>query len=174
MAEVVRNGHGKNSPECSTGFHKGLKKMSARVPSDRRSMGQAFKRNYQAAQTLTEYTRPRLMLLFYAAEAGLKAICMHEHTLKDSEDLGEYMNQNYRKKDGHDLEILITIANINATDIVDCPGNFPIMYNGRGLSFRPFKIHEAARYGVKVCPQFRNQIETWLESICQVLNRRLG
>lgn len=148
--------------------------MSKRVPSDDSAMRLAFKRHYEAAQMLAEHRRSRLLLLFYAAEVGLKAVCMRDIPVVNSDDLIQHLKDNFGIKDGHDLMKLIAAANIPATDVAGAPNSFSVDDAGTQRLFSESKIHEATRYGAKVCPNYLSQMEQWLSTVCQVVKQRLG
>ena len=134
----------------------------------------AFGRHYEAAHALGTHRRSRLLLFFYAAEVGLKAICMRDCSLANSDDLLHYLKMTYNKRDGHDLMTLIDAAKIPATDVAGGPANFTVDGVENGRSFPEYRIHEASRYGAKVCPTYLSQIEEWLNDVCQVVKHRLG
>lgn len=146
----------------------------ASIPTDQLGMRLAFNRHYAAAHVIQSPHRSRLLLLFYAAETGLKAVYMREKSLNDSNDLFSHLKTFYNTRDGHDLHRLIDGANISSADVAGAPGSFNINYNGSVLSINECKIHEAARYGNKICPNYLTQIELWLETICQVVRDRLS
>jgi len=72
--------------------------------------------------------------------------------------------------DLHNLEQLCLAAGLYPVDV----GNAPPSFTSSGISFKPYKLHEAARYGVKIADVYVTVVEQWLESILQAIDIRMA
>ena len=85
------------------------------------------------------------LLLFYAAECGLKSVYMIRNNLKVTEEARGPADS--ARSFSHDLRKLIQALNISRASIKPTP---PIVIDWSGLHGHPALLHEAWRYGVKV------------------------
>lgn len=114
------------------------------------------------------------MALFYAAECGLKFIFMKDNNVRLASELksriADFLNRNRRDIDLHDIEMLCEAVKILAVDTGPVPGNFVLT---NASPHEPFRIHEAARYGVKLPCSYVTQVENWLRNVNDAVHNRL-
>jgi hypothetical protein len=106
------------------------------------------------------------LLLFYAAECGLKALWLSRNKLRTSEDFPEDA-----KSRGHDLMLwfkkLKLPANLRPTLMEFRPRR------GRSERHHLSEVHQAWRYGVALDAQDEGKLVTWLQALCQRLKQEL-
>lgn len=141
----------------------------ARVPSDLSDMKRAFMSHNLASNTANIPRRAKLMALCYAAECGLKTILMSAHGLNSAMDLQPILRAKYAKPDLHDIELLCNEASILPADVGLAPGPFLIA----GTGFEVYKVHEAARYGVKLPDVYLIDVESWLTKVASAISPRI-
>jgi hypothetical protein len=98
------------------------------------------------------------LLLFYAAECGLKHVYMSRNNLKDtSEERGSAVSA---RSYGHDLKRLVTALNIPRASI----GNAPAIVFRRSQDRGEVSVlHQAWRYGVEI--DATDELYKWLQTI---------
>jgi hypothetical protein len=101
---------------------------------------------------------PAHLLLFYAAECGLKYVHLRRNKFRTTEQLGDI---------DHDLSLLIKNLNLSASAI----GGVPALRLSRGEneSCPPSSAHQAWRYGVRIDAADEAKFVTWLQKICEVV-----
>ena len=141
----------------------------ARVPSDLRDMKRAFISHNLASTVMDVPRRAKVMALCYAAECGLKTILMNTFGVNNAMDLQPILKARYAKPDLHDIELLCAEASILPTDVGVAPGPFLVA----GTGFEVYKVHEAARYGVKLPDAYLVDVEDWLTKIANAISLRI-
>lgn len=72
--------------------------------------------------------------------------------------------------DLHNIEQLCLAAGLLPVDVGSTPHSFAV----NGDTFPPYKLHEAARYGVKIADGYLINVEQWLETILQAIDTRMA
>ncbi|HXP86947.1 MAG TPA: hypothetical protein VN841_19615 [Bryobacteraceae bacterium] len=103
---------------------------------------------------------PAHLLLFYAAECGLKYVHLRRNNFRTTEQLRDA---------NHDLNLLIKDLNLSASAI----GGAPALRLSRGEdeSCPPASAHQAWRYGVRIDATDEARFVAWLQRICEVVVR---
>ena len=103
---------------------------------------------------------PAHLLLFYAAECGLKYVHLRRNNFRTTEQLGNI---------DHDLSLLIKNLSLSASAI----GGVPALHLSRDKneSCPPSSAHQAWRYGVRIDGGDEARFVTWLQRICDVVVR---
>jgi hypothetical protein len=101
---------------------------------------------------------PAHLLLFYAAECGLKYAQLRRNNLLTTERLSEL---------DHDLVGLIKNLNLPASALGALP---PLRLSRNQRETCPMSgTHQAWRYGVRINAEDEARFVTWLERICEVV-----
>lgn len=100
------------------------------------------------------------LLLFYAAECGLKAIYMLRNNLKTTDEVRG--NALSARSYGHNIRNLIQALNISRASIRACP---QIVIKRTGQVGDPAILHEAWRYGEKI--HHTSAVCEWLTSLIE-------
>ena len=108
------------------------------------------------------------ILLFYAAECGLKAIYMSRNNLRMASDTNSVAVR-AASDFGHHLDELIRQLKISTADVPHTPGKIT-MSNGQLLSVG--QVHEAWRYGGKISEEDR--VLQWLEGALKYAMKELS
>ncbi len=104
------------------------------------------------------------LLLFYAAECGLKAVYMLQNNLKyTNEERGIAKSA---RSFSHDIVALIHALNISRASVQPTPAVVTVRL---GLNGTPTVLHEAWRYGEKI--QGTDAIYDWLKSLLEWCRR---
>lgn len=142
------------------------------VPSDSLDIKRAFQRHRSSFQLAELPRRPKLVSLFYAAECGLKYLIMMSRSLATTADLRGSLvaTLGLPRVDLHNIEQLCLAANLLPVDVGPAPASFQI----NGTDFPPYKMHEAARYGVKIPESYVSGVEGWLEKVVAEVEARLA
>ncbi len=103
---------------------------------------------------------PAHLLLFYAAECGLKYVKLRRSKLLTTERLGDL---------DHDLSTLIKNLHLPASVL----GGAPALRLSRDQneSCPPSSAHQAWRYGVQINADDEAKFVTWLQKICDAVVR---
>lgn len=115
------------------------------------------------------------LLLFYAAEVGLKALIAKKNGLANSEDVLVLVQDHADKKDrpslGHRIDILCDCAKLDGLEKGSMPdGQFTV----RNTTCAAHQIHEAWRYGAPVEPAtYAQQMIAWLLHVVGVVKEKL-
>lgn len=146
----------------------------AQVSSDPVDIKRAFQRHRLSFGIPGLQRRPKLVSLFYAAECGLKYLIMMSQSLSSTDGLRSVLTGmlGLPKKDIdlHNIEQLCVAASILPVDIGQAPQSFTL----GAIAFAPYKIHEAARYGVKISDPYLSSIEKWLEDIVAAVDGQIS
>jgi len=110
------------------------------------------------AVATTNQGPPAHLLLFYAAECGLRYVQLRRSSLRNTERLGEL---------DHDLVGLIKTLNLPLSALGELPS---LRFSRRrGESCSPSDAHSAWRYGVRIDADDEAKFLTWLQRICDVV-----
>jgi hypothetical protein len=111
-----------------------------------------------SAAAKTNQGPPAHLLLFYAAECGLKYAQLRRNNLPTTERLREL---------DHDLVALIKSLNLPASAL-GAPPTLHLSRNQRE-SCATSGAHQAWRYGVRINAEDEARFVTWLQKICEVV-----
>ncbi|QCI98842.1 hypothetical protein [Agrobacterium larrymoorei] len=146
----------------------------AQVSSDSVDVRRAFQRHRLASGVTGVPRRSRFVSLFYATECGLKYLLMTAGSLATTGDLKTALTASLglpkRDIDLHNIEQLCQAAGLLPVDI----GTSPLSFTVNGTAFPPYKLHEAARYGVKIADVYVVNVELWLENILDAVETRMA
>ena len=106
------------------------------------------------------------LLLFYAAECGLKSLYLNENNLTKTDRI---QDQAMLSQYGHDLSTWVKQVNTYPNKIEPAP-HFHIE-DGSNLDIS--KAHQAWRYGVKIKSQDEQNIVKWLENLCNWIKENI-
>jgi hypothetical protein len=134
------------------------------VNSDTYDLARAFARHLSTSVVQNACRRSRLMALFYAAECGLKFLYMDDGDVTTTKELKTKLAEEIGKKkneiDLHDIEMLCQV-----TSVVPADTGTPPPFTVGASSHETFRIHEAARYGVKLPDVYLTEVEIWLSKV---------
>ena len=100
------------------------------------------------------------LLLFYAAECGLKSVYMIQNNLKVTDEArGAAVSA---RSFSHNIGLLIQALNISRASIKPIP---PVVIDRLGQTGSPSELHEAWRYGEKI--RDTHTICIWLTSLVE-------
>jgi len=105
---------------------------------------------------------PAYLLLFYAAECGLKSVYLRTNNFMTTERLIDF---------DHDLGILIKNLKLSATEIGGATSLR--LSRDKNESCPPASAHQAWRYGVRINTADEDTFVEWLKRICEVIEKRL-
>ena len=145
----------------------------AQVPSNQNDIRRAYQRHSFASRVTDLPRRSRFVSLFYAAECGLKYIIMSSNNVQSTNALRNSIiglpAMSGQTIDLHNIEQLCLSANFLPVDVGNAPSSFTV----NGTTFAPYKLHEAARYGVKIADPYLGTAEEWLQNIIQAISERI-
>jgi hypothetical protein len=120
----------------------------------------AAHRNLSAASTRSQGS-PAYLLLFYAAECGLKYAQMKRSKLITTAQLD--------KTPGHDLSALIKELRIPAT-VLGIPPTLRLSRHQRPICAQS-EAHQAWRYGVGIEADDEARFVVWLKQVCEFVQK---
>lgn len=137
---------------------KGQKKKqgSKMVAADVRGLKKAFnahKAASQQTQGISSY-----LLLFYAAECGMKSVWLKRNNLTTTNDIAD---STMLSQDGHNLNRWKKELKISAS--IGNPPAFSLARGGADLEVA--KAHQAWRYGIRMNADKEEELVEWLEKI---------
>ena len=101
---------------------------------------------------------PAHLLLFYAAECGLKYVHLRRNNFRTTEKLGDV---------DHDLSLLVKNLKLSASEIGGAPALR--LSHRQNESCPASSAHQAWRYGVGIDATDEARFVTWLQRICEVV-----
>jgi len=108
------------------------------------------------------------LLLFYAAECGIKSIWLREKNLKATDDIDA---KDKISKHGHNLAEWQKELKMPANQVKQTP-HFDLAKGGSSLDIS--KAHEAWRYNISIKPQDQKALVEWLESLCDWIKEKIN
>ena len=102
-------------------------------------------------------TESHSLLLFYAAECGLKAAWLHRNRKLTSDDFPDSLTSR-----SHDLSMWLKELRVGAR--MGVPPTLRLARDNHSLHIS--QVHEAWRYGVRVRLEDEASLRTWLERVC--------
>jgi hypothetical protein len=113
------------------------------------------------------------MASFYAAECGLKCLFMRMENLGTTEELRNriagHLGIGRNSVNMHDIEQLCQAVSVLPVDTGPTPPAFMMAVE----PYHVYRIHEAARYGVKLPDSYLTTAETWLSRINDAIASRM-
>ncbi|MEG4290311.1 hypothetical protein Q5692_17515 [Microcoleus sp. C2C3] len=145
---------------------KGQKKKqgSKMVAADVRGLKNAFnahKAASQQTQGISSY-----LLLFYAAECGMKCVWLKQNNLRTTNDIAD---STLLSPDGHNLNRWKKELRISAS-IGNAPA-FSLAFSGADLEVA--KAHQVWRYGIGMNPAKEQQLVEWLKKIYNWIKKEI-
>ncbi|MEZ2277629.1 MAG: hypothetical protein ACBR12_12035 [Microcoleus sp.] len=129
---------------------------SKMLAADVRGLKQAFNAHKVASQKTTGISS--YLLLFYAAECGMKSVWLKRNNLRTTNDIAD---STLLSRDGHNLNTWKKKLRISASI-----GNAPAFSLARGgADLEVAKAHEAWRYGIQMNADQEKELVEWLEKI---------
>ncbi len=140
------------------------------VNSDTEDLARAYARHMSTAAIKNACRRSRIMALFYAAECGLKFLYIQDSGLQTTNDIRTKIKEQIGpvRIDLHDIELLCELNSVIPSDT----GN-PPNFTAGGQDHPLYRIHEAARYGVKLPHFYLTDVEVWLEKVNLEVGNRM-
>lgn len=115
----------------------------------------AFQLHHGAANS--GVTESHSLLLFYAAECGLKAVWLRRNNKKTSDEFPKDMQDR-----GHDLALWLKELRVGARI-----GPAPTLRLRDNSAVHVSQAHEAWRYGVRLRPEDESGLRSWLIGVCK-------
>jgi hypothetical protein len=129
---------------------------SKMVAADVRGLKQAFNAHKVASQETKGISS--YLLLFYAAECGMKSVWLKRNNLRTTNDIAD---STLLSPDGHNLNRWKKELRISASI-----GNAPAFSLARGgADLEVAKAHQAWRYGIRMNADKEKELVEWLEKI---------
>ena len=129
---------------------------SKMVSADVRGLKQAFNAHKVASQETKGISS--YLLLFYAAECGMKSVWLKRNNLRTTNDIAD---STLLSPDGHNLNRWKKGLRISASI-----GNAPAFsLAGGGADLEVAKAHQAWRYGIRMNADKEKELVEWLEKI---------
>lgn len=129
---------------------------------------QSFHAHVQVVQAQSNKSGSSHLLMFYAAECGLKSIWLRRNNLTGTDRI---QDQTLLTKDGHNFAIWIKKLRIPPT-IGDKIPDFRLARGGS--SWDVGKAHQAWRYGVRMNSQDEKAVVEWLENLCSWIKENIN
>jgi hypothetical protein len=108
-------------------------------------------------------SKSMLLLLFYAAECGLKWMWLVNNNLKTTSEMERLFPGR-----GHDLQAWVKVLGLSPRDVPRLP-SIKLARDGSSISIE--LVHQAWRYGIGLVPLDEQAIESWLLAVCNRVKR---
>jgi hypothetical protein len=136
------------------------------IPAHHNQFEQGFKTHLAASKKIQNVSSH--LLLFYAAECGIKSIWLREKKLKTTDDIGA---KDMISKHGHNLAEWQKELKIPANQVRQTP-HFDLAKGRSSLDIS--QAHEAWRYNISMKPQDQEALVEWLESLCDWIKGKIN
>jgi hypothetical protein len=136
------------------------------IPAGISDLRQAFYSHLRAAQGGSECSFR--LLLFYAAECGLKRVWLRRNNLQTTTHISD---RSLWGKDGHNLARWIKELRLPASIAQPAP-SFRLAKEAKSWDVE--KAHQAWRYGVRMQNDDETILVTWLEQLCQWVKEEMN
>ncbi|NEO49167.1 MAG: hypothetical protein F6K55_35765 [Moorea sp. SIO4A3] len=143
-----------------------------KIPADVSELKKAFHQHLKAHRSITGLSS--YLLLFYAAECGLKSIYLSEHNLQTTEDFPDSI-----KNHGHKLDRWCKELKINASQLT-----FKTQTNNKlipsfhlacgGSSRNIVAAHQVWRYGITIKKEDEEDLIEWLDQLCNWIKENIS
>lgn len=108
------------------------------------------------------------LLLFYAAECGLKSIWLKQKKLQTTKQIPD---PTLLSKDGHNLDRWVKELKISARHVKSTP-SLHLASDGSTLHIE--KAHQAWRYGIRIELEDEKNLVEWLNSVCNWIKENMN
>ncbi|NEQ88741.1 MAG: hypothetical protein F6K26_55265 [Moorea sp. SIO2I5] len=143
-----------------------------KIPADVSELKQAFHQHLKAHRSITGLSS--YLLLFYAAECGLKSIYLRRNYLQTTEDF-----QDRIKKYGHNLDSWCKELDIPASQLTvktqtknKSTPSFHLACDG---SIRNIgAAHQVWRYGITIKKEDEEDLIDWLHQLCNWIKENIS
>lgn len=139
---------------------------SRMIPANHNQFQQGFKSHLAASKKIQGVCSH--LLLFYAAECGIKSIWLRRKNLRKTDDIGA---KDIISKHGHNLAEWQKELKIPANQVKQSP-HFDLAKGESSLDIS--KAHEAWRYNISMKPQDQKALVEWLESLCDWIKENIN
>ena len=136
------------------------------LPAGISELRQAFRVHLHAAQGNEGFSFH--LLLFYAAECGLKTVWLRRNRLLRTERIPD---QTLLRNDGHNLARWVKELRVPASVAQSVP-SFRLATDGTAWDVE--KAHQAWRYGVRIQQKDETALIAWLEQLCQWIKEEIN
>ncbi|MCG5058149.1 MAG: hypothetical protein KA714_09155 [Limnoraphis sp. WC205] len=137
------------------------------IPAGVRELEQAFHAHIKESQNIPSSCSSYL-LLFYAAECGVKSIWLRRRRLMKTDDIPEPDCQ------GHNLHGWCKEFRIPASQLSSVYSQTPYFHLERdGHTFNIEKAHQVWRYGIKIKSQDEKNLVEWLNKLCDWIKENI-
>ncbi|NEP25067.1 MAG: hypothetical protein F6K49_24695 [Moorea sp. SIO3I6] len=142
------------------------------IPAGVSQLKQAFHKHLAAHTSVTGSSS--YLLLFYAAECGLKSICLRRNNLRSTKYFQDPI-KNY----GHNLDMWCKELNINACKLTFKTKtenkSTPSFHLACGGSSRNIgAAHQAWRYGITIKTEDEEYLIDWLHQLCNWIEENIN
>jgi hypothetical protein len=146
---------------------KGQKKKqgSKMVAADVRGLKHAFNAHKVASQETKGISS--YLLLFYAAECGMKSVWLKRNNLRTTNDIAD---STLLSPDGHNLDRWKKELKLSAS-IGETP-HFSLDNGGSDLGIE--KAHQVWRYGIRMDSEKQERVVEWLEKVCKWVTEEIN
>jgi hypothetical protein len=136
------------------------------IPAGVSELRQAFHAHLGASQKTTGISSH--LLLFYAAECGMKSVWLRRNILKTTNDISD---KTLLSQDGHNLDRWKKELKISASVVGETP-HFRLASGASSLDVE--KAHQAWRYGIRMNPQDEKDLVEWLKNLCDWIKENIN
>jgi hypothetical protein len=148
-----------------TARQSGEEKLSSKIPAHVRGLRQAFHSHLQTSKQITGTSS--YLLLFYAAECGMKSIWLKRNNLRTTNDISD---QTILSRYGHNLDWWKKELKMSAS-IGKAP-HFSQDNDGSDLDIE--KAHQVWRYGIRMDSEKEKRVVEWLEKVCHWVKEEIN
>jgi hypothetical protein len=143
-------------------------KFSSKIPAGVSGLRQAFHSHLSAYEkTRDTFSTSSYLLLFYAAECGMKSVWLKRNNLKTTNDIAD---STMLSPDGHNLNRWKKELRISAS--IDNAPAFSLAVGGADLEVA--KAHQVWRYGIRMDPDKEKRVVEWLEKVCHWVKEEIN
>lgn len=135
------------------------------IPAGVSQLRQAFNAHLEASQKTTGISA--YLLLFYAAECGMKSVWLRRNKLKTINDISD---KTLLSQDGHNLDRWKKELKIPAS-VGETP-HFRLASGGSSLDVE--KAHQAWRYGIRMNHLDEKDLVEWLKNLCDWIKENIN
>lgn len=138
---------------------------SQKIPARVSQLQKAFRYHLQASTQTTGTSS--YLLLFYAAECGMKSVWLQRNRLKTTKDISD---STLLSREGHNLDWWKKQLRISARIVGETP-HFSLAAGGSDLNIE--KAHEVWRYGIRMDTEKEKRVVEWLQTVCSWIKEEI-
>ncbi|MEG5014813.1 MULTISPECIES: hypothetical protein [unclassified Microcoleus] len=144
-------------------------KLSSKIPAGVSELRQAFNSHLSAYEKTTDsFCASSYLLLFYAAECGMKSIWLKRNKLRTTNDISD---STLLSPDGHNLDRWKKELKISARIVGETP-HFSLANGGSDLGIE--KAHQVWRYGIRMNSEKEKRVVEWLKNVCNWVKEEIN